>query len=58
MVAVTKPYWLMSSYTTGTSHGTPHPYDFLAGARGVQLAELGLASSAEGRRFEVPEVRA
>jgi len=32
----------------------PHPYDFLAGARGVQLAELGLRSSAEGRRFEVP----
>jgi predicted dehydrogenase len=38
--------------------GTPHPYDFLAGARGVQLAELGLRSSAEGRRLEVPEVRA
>jgi predicted dehydrogenase len=37
--------------------GTPHPYDFLAGARGVQLAELGLRSSAEGRRLEVPEVR-
>jgi predicted dehydrogenase len=36
--------------------GAQHPYDFLAGARGVQLAELGLRSSAEGRRFEVPEV--
>jgi predicted dehydrogenase len=34
----------------------PHPYDFLAGARGVQLAELGLQSSAEGRRLEIPEV--
>ena len=34
----------------------PFPYDFLAGARGVQLAELGLASSAEGRRVEVPEI--
>jgi predicted dehydrogenase len=33
-----------------------HPYDFLAGARGVQLAELGLRSSAEGRRFEVPAI--
>jgi predicted dehydrogenase len=36
----------------------PHPYDFLAGARGVQLAELGLRSSAEGRRLEIPEVTA
>jgi predicted dehydrogenase len=34
----------------------PHPYDFLAGARGVQLAELGLQSSAEGRRLEIPEL--
>src|SRR4051794_8119927 len=34
----------------------PHPYDFLAGARGVQVAELGLQSSAEGRRVEIPEV--
>ncbi len=33
----------------------PHPYDFHAGARGVQLAELGLLSSAEGRRVEIPE---
>jgi predicted dehydrogenase len=34
----------------------PHAYDFLAGARGVQVAELGLQSSAEGRRIEIPEV--
>jgi predicted dehydrogenase len=34
----------------------PFPYDFLAGARGVQLAELGLRSSAEGRRIELPAV--
>ncbi|MCW2945244.1 MAG: oxidoreductase [Actinoallomurus sp.] len=34
----------------------PFPYDFLAGARGVQLAELGLCSSAEGRRVELPEI--
>ncbi|AKU15632.1 Gfo/Idh/MocA family protein [Luteipulveratus mongoliensis] len=33
-----------------------HPYDLLAGARGIQLAELGLRSSAEGRRLEVPEI--
>jgi predicted dehydrogenase len=32
----------------------PFPYDFASGARGVQLAELGLRSSAEGRRIEVP----
>ncbi|MET9020535.1 Gfo/Idh/MocA family oxidoreductase [Actinopolymorpha sp. NPDC004070] len=32
------------------------PHDFLAAARGVQLAELGLQSSREGRRIEVPEV--
>ncbi|MDN4613219.1 Gfo/Idh/MocA family oxidoreductase [Leifsonia sp. F6_8S_P_1B] len=31
----------------------PHPYDFLAGARGVQLAEEGLRSSREGRRVEL-----
>jgi predicted dehydrogenase len=30
-----------------------HPYDFLAGARGVRLAEAGLASSAQGRRIEL-----
>ncbi|GAA3128763.1 Gfo/Idh/MocA family oxidoreductase [Planomonospora alba] len=31
----------------------PFPYDFASGARGVRLAELGLRSSAEGRRLEV-----
>jgi len=34
----------------------PHRFDFLAGARGVQLAELGLRSSAQGRRVETPAV--
>lgn len=38
------------------AEGTPFPYDFLAAARGVQLAELGLRSSQEGRRLEIPEV--
>jgi predicted dehydrogenase len=33
---------------------TPFPHDLFAGARGVQVAELGLLSSAEGRRMEVP----
>ena len=36
--------------------GAPFPYDVLAGARGVQLAELGLASAREGRRMAVPEL--
>ncbi|MFD3745433.1 Gfo/Idh/MocA family protein [Nocardia sp. NPDC058633] len=34
----------------------PHRYGLLSAARGVQLAELGLRSSAEGRRIEIPEV--
>ncbi|GAA4584101.1 Gfo/Idh/MocA family oxidoreductase [Planotetraspora phitsanulokensis] len=31
----------------------PFPYSFAAGARGVQIAELGLRSHAEGRRLQV-----
>jgi predicted dehydrogenase len=31
----------------------PHPYDFMAGASGVRLAEAGLASSATGRRIDL-----
>jgi predicted dehydrogenase len=34
----------------------PYTWDLLAGARGVQLAELGLKSSAEGRRLDIPEL--
>ncbi|MEV6605731.1 Gfo/Idh/MocA family oxidoreductase [Kutzneria sp. NPDC051319] len=34
----------------------PWHWDLLAGARGVQLAELGLRSAAEGRRIDVPEL--
>jgi predicted dehydrogenase len=34
----------------------PNPYDFLAGARGVLLAEKGLQSSRDGRRVELPVV--
>ncbi|MEW2427280.1 Gfo/Idh/MocA family oxidoreductase [Micromonospora sp. NPDC047644] len=37
--------------------GEPFRWDFLAGARGVQLAELGLRSAREGARIEVPELR-
>jgi predicted dehydrogenase len=36
--------------------GGPHRFDLLSAARGVQLAELGLRSSAEGRRLDVPEI--
>ncbi|TDC81612.1 Gfo/Idh/MocA family oxidoreductase [Micromonospora sp. KC606] len=36
--------------------GDPFHWDFLAGVRGVQLAELGLESAREGRRVEVPEL--
>lgn len=36
--------------------GRPHRFDLLSAARGVQLAELGLRSSAEGRRLPVPEI--
>ena len=37
-------------------HGEPWSYDFLSAARGVQLAELGLRSAAEGARLTVPEL--
>ncbi|UZJ31314.1 Gfo/Idh/MocA family protein [Streptomyces endophytica] len=36
--------------------GEPWRWDLAAGARGVQLAELGARSSAEGRRLDVPEL--
>lgn len=36
--------------------GRPHRYELLSAARGVQLAELGLRSSAEGRTLPVPPV--
>ena len=34
----------------------PHRHDLLSAARGVQLAELALQSSREGRRVEIPEI--
>lgn len=39
--------------------GSPYQWDLLEGAKGVQLAELGLRSVREGRRLDVPalEVR-
>jgi predicted dehydrogenase len=43
-------------YLADVVAGRPHRYGLLSAARGVQLAELGLRSSAEGRRLDVPEV--
>lgn len=34
----------------------PWNHDFLAGARGVQLAEVGIAAAEQGRRLELPEL--
>jgi predicted dehydrogenase len=36
--------------------GEPNPYDIAAAARGVQLAEAGLQSSAEGRRVVMTDL--
>ena len=36
--------------------GREHRYDLLSAARGVQLAEAGLASSAEGRRIALEPI--
>jgi predicted dehydrogenase len=36
----------------------PHPYDFMAGASGVRLAEAGLESSATGRRIDLEPLEA
>jgi len=35
---------------------TPYEFDLLAGARGVQMAEAGLASSRTGARIDLPEL--
>ncbi len=43
-------------FLTAVCEGTSYPYDFLAGARGVQLAEAGLLSSEQGRRITLPGV--
>ena len=45
------------SSSSGTSSRTPRTsYDLLAGARGVRLAEAGLASSRTGDRMDLPEL--
>jgi predicted dehydrogenase len=42
-------------FLAAVAEGRPFQWDLAAGARGVQLAELALQSSAEGRRLEVPQ---
>ena len=49
-----KAQW--EEYLRDVASGRKHRYDLLSGARGVQLAELGMRSSAEGRRLDVPEI--
>jgi predicted dehydrogenase len=41
-------------FLAAAASGQPFRWDLAEGARGVQLAELALRSSAEGRRVEVP----
>ena len=41
-------------FLTSVVSGQPFAWDLAEGARGVQLAELALRSSAEGRRVDVP----
>jgi len=41
-------------FLTCASEGRPFAWDLAEGAKGVQLANLALRSSAEGRRLDVP----
>ncbi|QFG26706.1 Gfo/Idh/MocA family protein [Actinomadura sp. WMMB 499] len=49
-----KAQWEM--FLRHVAEDAPFPWDLYAGARGVQLAELGLRAWREGRRLEVPEL--
>jgi predicted dehydrogenase len=49
-----KAQW--AEYLRDVVAGRKHRYGLLSAARGVQLAELGLESSAQGRRLEIPEI--
>ena len=49
-----KEQWEM--FLRHVAEDAPYTWDLWAGARGVQLAELGLLSSREGRRIEIPEL--
>ena len=43
-------------FLAAAAEGRPVPWDLAEGANGVQLANLALRSSAEGRRIEVPRL--
>ncbi len=45
-------------FLAAAAEGRPFTWDLAEGARGVQLANLALQSSAEGRRIEVPPLAA
>jgi predicted dehydrogenase len=45
-------------FLTDVDAGRPHPYDLMAGVRGLQLVDAGLTSSAEGRRVPLGQVTA
>jgi predicted dehydrogenase len=47
-----KAQW--EQFLRAAAAGVPFKWDLFAGARGVQLAELALRSSSEGRRVEIP----
>ena len=47
-----KAQW--EQFLRAAAAGAPFKWDLFAGARGVQLAELALRSSNEGRRVEIP----
>jgi predicted dehydrogenase len=49
-----KAQWEM--FLRHVAEDVPYTWDLWSGARGVQLAELGLQSSREGRRIEVTEL--
>ncbi|MGN9778240.1 Gfo/Idh/MocA family protein [Micromonospora sp. H33] len=50
-----KAQWEM--FLRHVAEDAPYTWDLWAGARGVQLAELGLQSARQGRRVEVTELR-
>jgi predicted dehydrogenase len=45
-------------FLKSVAEGRPFPWDLAEGAKGVQLAELAVRSSAEGRRLVVPTLAA
>jgi predicted dehydrogenase len=51
-----KAQWERFLTHVATDGAVPFGNDLLAGARGVQLAELGLRSAAEGRRIAIPDL--